>query len=305
MSSSLALDQLISELARTYDGLVPTSRLYDAGHCREAIHSRVTIASLVHVRRGIRAPSSVELTPERHALAAALVSPNSWISHTSALAIHGATLRTQSVRAEISASTQLRLHRIRTHLTPHPGDANLGRHCEMFVSRPWWAIIESAAVLQEDELAVAMDSLIQSKLTSLKRLQRAHDEAGWYRGRTTISQLLHDRLNGHGLVRSFLEQDLAKVLKRANLPAPVRNHTIVLPNGKKREIDAAWPQFRCGLEAHSWEYHSNYGDYGRTMIRDRGLTSIGWRILPVVVSDTRNPQSLIEDLRPLLVCAVA
>jgi hypothetical protein len=305
MSSSLALDQLIAQLAVTHNGLVPTSPLYEAGHCREAIHARLNIASLAFVRRGVRAPASVTLTPERHALAAALVSTGSWVSHTSALAIHGATLRPQSLKAEVSSSAQLRLSRIRTHVSQHPGVANLGTHFDITVSQPWWAIVESAAVLSEDELAVAMDSLIQLKMVSLKRLQRAHDKAGWYRGRATVATLLDDRLNGHGMVRSFLEQDLSKVLKKYGLPQPVRNFRVVLPTGKKRELDAAWPELRTGLEAHSWQYHSNHGDFGRTMIRDRGLTAAGWRILPVVVADTRDPRALIEDLRPLLVSAVA
>jgi hypothetical protein len=301
MYSTLAIDRAIANLAARYDGLVPNELITSQGHCHEAINNRVAAGSLQHVRRGVRALAGVEVTTLRKALAAALVAPGSWVSHTSALAIHHATVKPISLLPEISHPKQLRLADVRLHRLSHPGNANIGSYFDIPVSRPWRAVVESAAVLEEDELAVAMDSLIQSKLTSLKRLQRAHDEAGWYRGRAAMSALLNDRLNGHGVVRSFLEQDLAKVLQRANIPAPVRNHTVVLPNGKKREIDAAWPHLRCGLEAHSWQYHSNHGDYGRTMIRDRGLTAAGWTILPVVVADTRDPTSLLADLRPLLI----
>ncbi len=302
---TLALDRLIAELAATYDGLIPTAQLYNAGHCREAVHARVAIDSLSHVRRGVRALSNVSLTPQRQALAAVLVTEDAWVSHTSALAIHGATLRTQSQRAEISCTRQIRLANIRTHQVAGPGLSNLGRHFDIAISRPWQAIIESASVLSEDELAVAADSLIHTKLTSLNRLQRAHNENGWYRGRRMIDRILDDRLNGQGLVRSFLEQDLSNVLRKHGLPTPIRNYRITLRTGKRREIDVAWPQFRIGLEAQSWQFHSNPSDWGRTMVRDRELSANGWVILPVVVADTRNASSLLEVLAEVLVSAVA
>lgn len=301
MHEKLPLDRLIAELAAKYDGLIPTLDLYAAGHCREAVANRVAANSLAWVFPGVRRLGSIELTATRRAMAAALILPGAWVSHTSALAIHGATLKPPMIQAEISSPLQccpsgVRAHRHRALLA-----MNRAFHHEIAVSRPWWAVIESAAVLSEDDLAVAMDSLFQLKMVSLKRLQRAHDEAGWYRGRPVVAQLLDDRINGQGLVRSFLEQDLSRLLKRQNLPAPVRNFQVRLPNGKKRVLDAAWPDVRVGLEAHSWQHHSNPTDWGRTMVRDRGLTAIGWTLLPVVVADTRDPTFLLNDLRGLLV----
>jgi hypothetical protein len=302
---TLALDRLIAELALAHDGLIPTNKLYAAGHCREAIHARLRIKALVDVRRGVRGLAVVPLTPARHGMAAALVTPGSWVSHTSALAIHGAIIRPGSLHPEISCDRRVRLDKIRTHQMPYPGKANLTTHFEIPVSRPWLAIIESAAVLSEDELAVATDSLVQHKLVSLKRLQRAHTEASWYPGRIALNQILDDRLNGLGLVRSFLEQDLSNTLRKHGLPSPTRNLRITLPNGRHREIDVAWPELRVGLEAQSWQYHSNTSDWGRTMIRDRELTAFGWTLLPVVVADTRDPTSLLDALSQVLVSAVA
>jgi hypothetical protein len=298
--ATLSLDRLIAELAARYDGLIPTTDLYDAGHCREAVANRVKVNSLGQVFPGVRRLGNIELTPTRRAMAAALVLPNSWVSHTSALAIHGATLRPTSIQAEISCPTQCRPRDVRAHRHPVLRSANRGFHHEIAVSRPWWAVIESASVLGDDDLAVAMDSLIQSKMASLKRLQSAHEEARWYRGRATVTQLLDDRVNGQGIVRSFLEQDLSRLLKRQKLRPPIRNFEVRLADGKKRVIDTAWPEVRVGLEAQSWKHHSNSTDWGRTMVRDRRLTAIGWTILPVVVADTRDPTSLLDDLRPLL-----
>jgi hypothetical protein len=297
MRSSLAIDQLINQLARKYDGLVPTKPLYDAGHCRSALVNRNRIDTLAPVMPGVRRLGSVELSPVRLAMAAALVLPDSWISHTSALTVHGAIMRDKAIFSEVSSPHQHRRAGLRIHRLSLPSD--LGKHFELPISRPWRAIVESAAVLEEDDLAVAMDSLVQKGLISVNRVQRAATDAGWFRGQMTLQRLLNDRINGEGLVRSFLEQDLSRLLRRNKLPTPVRNYRMVLPDGKVRILDTAWPDLHIGLEAHSWKHHSNTTDWGNTITRDRRLTVFGWTILPVVVSDIRNPATLMEELSEL------
>jgi hypothetical protein len=150
-----------------------------------------------------------------------------------------------------------------------------------------------------DELAVAMDSVVQAKHASFKRIQRTMDMAGPFAGRLMLAELLNDRLNGEGLVRSFLERDLEKLLKRAKLPPAVRNFAVRLPSGKKRVLDVAWPNVRRCLEADSWQYHSSPSLWGGTRIKDRELTVAGWSVIPVVVADTRDPSSLVAQLRTL------
>jgi hypothetical protein len=51
------------------------------------------------------------------------------------------------LKAEVSSTAQLRLNRVRTHVSQHPGDANLGTHFDITVSQPRWAIVESAVAL--------------------------------------------------------------------------------------------------------------------------------------------------------------
>jgi hypothetical protein len=295
----LRIDRLIAELGARHNGLVPTAALYSAGHCHEAVRNRLDAKLLNPVLLGVHSLSNVTITPEIRALAAALVSPNSWVSHTSALALHGATLRSSQRVAEISSPHQYRQPQVRAHRHPLQSTVNVGYLWDIAVSRPWWAVIESAAVLPEDDLAVAMDSLLQLKLTSLARLERAHLQTGWYRGSRTLARLINDRVNGAGLVRSFLEQDLSRLLKRQQLPQPIRNFELRLPDGRRRIIDSAWPERRIGLEAHSWKHHSNPSQWGSTMTRDRRLSSLGWTMLPVVVADTREPTALLADLRRL------
>jgi hypothetical protein len=200
----------------------------------------------------------------------------------------------------LSSPAQLRLSgfAVHRHLRPDPG--GLANMFGVKVSVPSRAVIESAAVLSDRDLSVALDSLVQTRRVSLDRLDRAMEELGWFRGRLTLKQIVANRQNGAGIVRSFLEYDSHRLLVRNHIPVGISNHEIRLGNGQRRVLDRAWPEHRIGLEAHSWQYHSNTTDWGRTMIRDRSVLVAGWTILPVVVEDTRSPKALLADMRSAL-----
>ncbi len=94
--------------------------------------------------------------------------------------------------------------------------------------------------------------------------------------------MVDDRLNGAGIVRSWLEQDGVRVVTQAGLPTPIRNHRIRLPNGIVRILDLAWPALRIAVEADSWVHHASPSDWRATRIRDRssrpqvGSSSRAW-----------------------------
>jgi hypothetical protein len=298
MSSVSEIDRLIHSVARTHNGLVPTKVLYERNISTRAIARRVSAGQLHRAFPGVVAVWFDERNAFQRASAGVLSIGAGHVSHLSALSFHGATL--ERVAAHISVPSQVRLPRITSHRQPEPDRKHLLRVHNIAVSRPWLAVVESAAILDSGDLAVAMDSLVQNGSTSLTRIQRCAEEHGSFRGCVSLQSLLNDRLNGMGLVRGFFERDLDRILRKANLPSGVRNHRLILPNGRKRELDRAWPEWRIGMEAHSWKYHSNTTDWGRTMTRDRMLTAYGWTILPVVVADTRDPSSLLTDLRLVL-----
>ncbi len=299
--SANRIDHLIATYAKLHDGLVPLAPLYAAGVDSQSITRRTQSGLLLPVSRGVRRVAQIDLTPLRKSIAAVLVSAGSWVSHTTALAAYGALLKDRSLAAHVSSPKQIRIAGVRSHRSS--GElpvADQSRKFGVEISRPWRAIIESAAVLDADELAVAMDSVVQAKLASFQRILRCAESCGSFHGRPVLTELLLDRLNGQGLVRGFLEYDLDKLLKRAQLPLPTRNFRVTLPTGKWRVLDTGWPTRRIGLEAQSWQFHSNPTDWGSTMTRDRELTVARWIMIPVVVADIRKPDTLIEQLRTLL-----
>ncbi len=307
------VDTRIAALAARYDGLVPIAPLISSGHSYRSLKARVDHGLLTWVCRGVLRLASAPPTAPRRAVAVALVVPGTWISHTTALALHGIntstprTLRNDNhnrVRpddpvlhpAHVSNPNRIRLGVAISHMSPMPTRADLVLRNGVLISRPWLALVEAASVVDERTLAVLLDATVQQGLVSPARVADALARHGRSRGSRSLAQLLDERLNGAGLLRSFFEHDLDRLVRRAGFPAPIRNYPVVLPGGIRRVLDLAWPKLRVALEADSWQYHSRTGDWGRTRIRDRELTAAGWIILPVVVADIRQPQPLLSDL---------
>lgn len=300
MTSSLHIDRLIADLARMHHGLVPHGVLLQAGVERSAITRRLDHGTLVPVLRGVSAVRCDAVSAVQWAIAAALMNPDVIVSHRAAAALWKAPITDDRVVAEVSVVGQRRLRF--EALTCHRSQVDFATGDRRWmhgvrVSSPTRNVIELASVLMIDELELILDHYVHERLSTVERVGAALDR--WHRGSRGLpglARLIDDRLNGAGIVRSWLEQGARRVLRRAGLPEPVRNYEIRV-NGRKRVLDLAWPDVCVGVEADSWKYHSKPADWGRTRTRDRALLAAGWHIVPCVVADTRSPAEFVEALR--------
>jgi very-short-patch-repair endonuclease len=309
------IDTRIAALAAKYDGLVPVAPLLTSGHSYRSLKARVDHGLLTWVCRGVLRLASTPPTAPRRAVAIALVVPGTWISHTTALDLHGIAISKPRSRsrtigdhagpwlddpalhpAHVSNPNRIRLGVAISHMCTMPARSDLLLRNGVLISRPWLALVEAATVVDDRTLAVLLDAAVQQGLVAPARIADALERHGRTRGSRSLAQLLDERLNGAGLLRSFFEHDLDRLVRRAGFNGAIRNYSVTLPGGTRRVLDLAWPNYRIALEADSWQHHSSTGDWGRTRIRDRELTAAGWIILPVVVADIRNPEALLHDL---------
>ena len=80
---------------------------------------------------------------------------------------------------------------------------------------------------------------------------------------------------------------------------------MALPGGKLAVLDVAYPDFRVGIEADSYRYHSSRLDWSRNRTRNNPLTALGWRILPVTWDDVvRRPEQVVALLQTALAAEV-
>ncbi len=296
-TSDASVDSRIAALAAKHDGLVPIAPLISSGHSYRSLKARVDHGLLTWVCRGVLRLASVPPTAPRRAHAVALVVPGTWISHTTALELHGVTIDGPPQPPHVSSTSRIRLGVATCHESPMPSRSNLVLRNDILISRPWLALVEAAAVVDERTLALLLDTAIQQGLVTPARTADTLAQQTRIRGSRALERLLDERLNGAGLVKSFFEHDLDRLLRRAGFPPPVRNYPVLLPGRRRRVLDLAWPDIKVALEADSWRHHSSTDDWGRTRTRDRELTALGWIIVPVVFADIRHPQALMQAIR--------
>ncbi len=307
MNSRHVVDHLIVELARNHGGVVPHGVLLQSHIDTQTITRRQRSGLLVPVLRGASVLGPVDsVSAVQRAIAAGLVVPSAVVSHRSAALLLGAPLLPHHHEAEISlvGDRRRRLAQVTCHRT-EIGFA-VGDTRWMFGVRISSAVrnaIELASLLPEDELELVLDHYLHLRFATVPRVRAALTRwPNGGRGVPALVQLLDDRENGAGIVRSWLEQQGLRVVRAAGLPEPVRN-LVVRVGRSKRVLDLAWPSLHVGVEAHSWRHHSSPGDWGRTLTRDRSLMAIGWHIVPCVVADTRAPDDFVAVLRDTMALA--
>ncbi|HET7722464.1 MAG TPA: hypothetical protein VFK43_21040 [Acidimicrobiales bacterium] len=95
----------------------------------------------------------------------------------------------------------------------------------------------------------------------------------------------------------MFERRLLAELKSAGLPRPQTQFVVFLPDGRRAVLDYAFPDWLLALEADSYRHHSSRTDWGRDQVRNRCLTAIGWRILPVTWDDLAEPGEMLDAVR--------
>jgi hypothetical protein len=139
------------------------------------------------------------------------------------------------------------------------------------------AIVDLAALLDQEPLDEVVDAALGRNLTTYTRVRAAWDRAGHVRGGRVLGAALEPFA---GNVRLGSEKE-ALVLRRIHqwgLPAPVCQYEIRDANGRfLARLDFAWPAWRFGLEYEGDEHHSPRR-WGHDRRRLRAVEGIGWRI---------------------------
>jgi hypothetical protein len=100
-------------------------------------------------------------------------------------------------------------------------------------------------------------------------------------------------------VQSGLEQAFVDMIESVGLPAPVRQHPLVLPSGEVIHLDLAWPDVRLAVEpGHSW-WHGGDLRQRRDQDRDRACAMVGWLVVRYDESAARDRRATATELLAL------
>ena len=138
-------------------------------------------------------------------------------------------------------------------------------------------LFDLATVLDEVALEAAIESARRRYGTSPAALKARLADAD--RPPKVLTRVLRE-LDSGVPAESVLEVRVARLLRAAHLPQPVRQFTIRV-FGKRYRLDFAWPEVRLALECDGRAFH----EFQRDRTRWRQIGASGWRVLPVTWHD--------------------
>jgi hypothetical protein len=158
-------------------------------------------------------------------------------------------------------------------------------------------IIDLAAVVDVESLAMAVDCAWRRHLVSLEWLERRMREIGAQgrAGTRELSRVLRDcRARGQPL-DSALEVKLWFQWPRS-LPRPVPGWIFEHGFGQPGRIDFAFPDQRLAIECDGFQVHSERRCFERDCVRLSRLAALGWRVLHVTWKQLQNPEEVFQRI---------
>ncbi len=164
-------------------------------------------------------------------------------------------------------------------------------------------LLDLAGVLDEDGLELALESAFSKRLVRFGIVERQLDINGGQgrKGALRLRHLVQERKAVGHLSASELEIELRELIKRSNLPNPVKQYEIRLPQ-KTLRVDLAYPEALVALEADSYRWHSSKRAWEEDLRRRNRLTSLGWLVLHFTRVEIRKfPSLVIGQIRNALI----
>lgn len=292
-------DRIIASIAARQHAAVGRSQLLDAGVSKSAIDRRVTAGRLVPVHAGVYLPAGSAPSWRQSVMAAVLAAGDgAVVSHRGAAHLLGVPGVEPQAEITVAMSRGPAIPGIVIHRGElRPSDVTTLDGIP--TTRPARTLIDLAAVVTPTTLAFAVDDLLSRRLVTVDYLRRRLDAVGRQgrRGAGTLAEVLAERSDGRPRATSVFERRLLAELKSAGLPRPQTQFVVVLPGGRRAVLDYAFPDGLLALEADSYRHHSSRTAWGRDHVRNRWLTAIGWRILPVTWDDLAAPGEMLDAVR--------
>jgi hypothetical protein len=154
------------------------------------------------------------------------------------------------------------------------------------------------AVLRQDDVERCLDGVLRQGVRlrwiedTLARVQRPGPT-----GTSTLRRVIDDPRRSGGVPATWFERLLRRALDAPDLPPVVLQHTVRVGGRVVARFDAAIPEWRIAIEAHSAEWHDRPGRVWRDLERDNEVKTLGWTIVYVTWSLAQRPDDVLDLIR--------
>lgn len=281
-------------IARRQHGLVTREQALRAGVTAKVVQGLLDRGHWERVHRGVYRVAGTPRTSLQRLLAAVLAAgEGAMASHRSAAWLWG-------LADEVAYDVTVHGHRrprvggdVRVHrrdLTRERAVIRQGVPC----TNPLRTVLDLAAGAGAGVVETAVDRGVARRLFTPTALEAEVARAA-RRGRKGVAVLracLERRAGDGGRPASVLESRLARLVRQARLPVPVREHPVA---GGYR-VDFAWPEAGVAVELDGYEHHSSWDDFRRDRARQNELVLAGWVVLRFTWRDVEERPAWVVSL---------
>ncbi len=160
-------------------------------------------------------------------------------------------------------------------------------------------LCDLGAVLPQDDVERCLDGALRRGVSqrwiedTLRRVDRPGPS-----GTSVLRRILQDPRRTGGVPETWFERLVRRGLSAPDLPPVVLQHKLCAADGRVvARFDAAIPDWRIGVEAHSAEWHDRPGRVWRDLERDNEVKALGWDVVYVTWSLAKRPDDVVDLIR--------
>lgn len=295
-------DRPIAALARQQHGVVGRQQLLGLGFSEEAIDGRLRTGRLHRLHLGVYAFGHPVVSRQGRWMAAVLASgPEAVLSHWSAAALWMIRPNSRS-RIDVTVPHRSRSSKaIYRHVAAVPRDEWVVEEGIPVTSVPR-TIFDLAAIEDVDTVGSMLREAeyreLWDRLSLWDLLERYPRKRGSRKVRMALERLKEEPA---GRKRSMLEERFSPFLRQWHLPLPRYNEWIVLPNGKRYQVDCHWPSTNQIVELDGWQGHKGRVAFREDKARDRRLAAAGYAVTHLTWNQLDDESAAVAaDLRAVL-----
>jgi hypothetical protein len=294
-------DEFCSAIAARQFGLITRAQALRAGLTPDCIKGRLGVGRWEHHLPLVYALAGSPETWEQRAMGAQL-----WAGPRAALSPnrcrHLGLRDGRPLAIDVVTNRSIRASGVRVHRSPISSD-DVVRVGAFVVTTGARTMIDLAGVLDEERLETCLEQALYERLLELPELDARLKQVGGKgrKGAGVLHQLLDLRDPGSAPTESEIETLLFRVLRKAHLPLPERQHSVWDDREFVTRIDFAYPEARIAIPVDSYKWHSRRRVWEKDIERRARLQALDWRVRPTTSGELRyQPERFTADVARLL-----
>ncbi|MGH8990991.1 MAG: DUF559 domain-containing protein [Acidimicrobiia bacterium] len=207
--------------------------------------------------------------------------PSAAVSHRAAARIWE-VVEDETVEITVPRTRSCRLEGVVVHRSGDLVPRHIRQSKGYPTTNPARTIVDLGAVLPPGELEDVLDRALTRRLVKVAGVESMLAElAGRGRpGTAAVAKILAERALGKQAADGMLEPRMARLLRKAGLPAAEFQYPIHTPEGRfLARVDFAYPELLLAIEVDGWATHGSPRAMGKDFVRQNGLVPYGWRVL--------------------------